>query len=91
MNSWEKFNETSLLDKKDFYSNVNLEDITDKDFEYAQKVWEVFEIKDQGEYHDLYVQCVALLPADLFENFRNKYIEIYGLDPTHFFSAPGLA
>ena len=91
MNSWEKFNETSLLDKKDFYSNVNLEDITDKDFEYAQKEWEVFEIKDQGEYHDLYVQCVALLPADLFENFRNKYIEIYGLDPIHFFSAPGLA
>ena len=91
MNSWEKFNETSLLDKKDFYSNVNLEDITDKDFEYAQKVWEVFEIKDQGEYHDLYVQLLALLPADLFENFRNKYIEIYGLDPTHFLSAPGLA
>ena len=29
--------------------------------------------------------------ADVFENFRNKCIEIHELDPAHFFSAPGLA
>ena len=29
--------------------------------------------------------------ADVFENFRNKCIEIYELDPGHFLSAPGLA
>ena len=29
--------------------------------------------------------------ADVFENFRNKYIEIYQFDPAHFLSAPGLA
>ena len=45
MDSWERFNETSLPDKKAFYSELNLEDITDKDYEHAQKVWEVFEIK----------------------------------------------
>ena len=44
-----------------------------------------------GEYHDLYVQCKTLLLADVFENFRNKFIEIYELDPVHFLSAPGLA
>ena len=38
----------------------------------------------------MYVQCDTLLLADVFENFRDKCIEIYGLDPTHFFSAPGL-
>ena len=27
----------------------------------------------------------------MFENFRNKYIEIYELDPAHFLPAPGLA
>ena len=27
----------------------------------------------------------------MFENFRNKCIEIYELDPAHFFSATGLA
>ena len=91
MDSWERFNETSLPDKKAFYSELNLEDITDKDYEHAQKVWEVFEIKNLGEYHDLYVQSNTLLLADVFENFRDKCIEIYGLDPAHFLSAPGLA
>ena len=28
--------------------------------------------------------------ADVFENFRIKYLEIYGLDPTYFVSAAGL-
>ena len=44
-----------------------------------------------GEYHNLYVQSDTLLVADVFENFRNKYLEIYGLDPIYFVSAPGLA
>ena len=91
MDSWERFDETSLPNKKAFYSELNLEDITDKDYEHAQKVWEVFGIKNFGEYHDLYVQCDTLLLADVFEKFRDKCIEIYGLDPSHFLSAPGLA
>ena len=91
MDSWERFDETSLPNKKAFYSELNLEDITDKDYEHAQKVWEVFEIKNLGEYHDLYVQSNTLLLADVFENFRDKCIEIYELDPAHFLSAPGLA
>ena len=57
----------------------------------AQKVWEIFEITNWGEYHDLYVQCDILSLADVFENFRDKSIKIYGLDPAHFLSAPGLA
>ena len=44
-----------------------------------------------GEYHDLNVQSDTLLLVDVFENFRDKCIEIYGLDPAHFLSAPGLA
>ena len=39
----------------------------------------------------MYVQSHTLLLADVFENFRNKRIEIYKLDPAHFLSAPGLA
>ena len=91
MDRWEKFNETSLPDKKAFYSKLNEEDITDKDYAHAQKVWEVFEIKNRGEYHDLHVQCDTLLLADVFENFRDKCIKIYEFDPAHFVSAPGLA
>ena len=50
-----------------------------------------FGLKDLSEYHELYVQYDTLLLADIFENFRNKCIEIYELDPTHFLSALGLA
>ena len=58
---------------------------------HVQKVWEVFEIRNLGEYHNLYVQTDTLLLADVFENFRNTCIEINGLDPVYFMSAPGLA
>ena len=91
MDSWERFDETSLPDKKDFYSELNLEDITNKNYEHAQKVWEVFKIKNLGECHDVYVQSDTLLFADVFESYRDKFIEIYELNPAHFLSAPGLA
>ena len=42
MDSREKFNETALSPKKDFYSNLNLENISDEDYVHAQKVWNVF-------------------------------------------------
>ena len=44
-----------------------------------------------GEYHDLHVQTDTFSLADVFEKFRDKCIEIYGLDPSYFYSAPGLA
>ena len=91
IDSWEKFNEVSLPDKESFYSQLNKEGIADEDYMHAQKVWEVFKIKNLGEYHDLYVQSDTFLLADVFENFRDKCIEIYEVNPAHFLSAPGLA
>ena len=91
MDSWERFDETALPSKKDIYSNLNLEDISNKDYAHAQKFWDVFGIKNLGEYHDLYVQIDTLLLADIFENFRNMCLDIYELDPAYFVSAPGLA
>ena len=49
-----------------------------------------FEIKNLGEYHNLYVQSDTLLLADVFETFQNKCIEIYELDPACLLSAPWL-
>ena len=91
MDSWEKFDETTLPPKEAFYSNLNLEDISDEDYAHAQKVWDVFKIKNLGEYHDLYVQSDTLLLSDVYENFRNMCLDIYELDPAYFVSAPGLA
>ena len=91
MDNWEKFDETTIPPKEAFYSKLNLEGISNADYEHAQKVWKVFEIKNHGEYHDLYAQSDTLLLADVFENFRDKCNEIYELDPVYFVSAPGLA
>ena len=91
MDDWEKFNETSLPVKEDFYSHLNMEDITDADYAHAKTVCKDFEIKNLGEYRDLYVQSDTLLLADVFENFRNMCLEIYELDSVKFLSAPGLA
>ena len=90
MDDWEKFNETSLPEKEDFYSHLNMEDITDADYAHTKRVCKDFEIKNLGEYHDLYVQSNTLLLADVFENFRNMCLKIYELDPAKFLSAPGL-
>ena len=77
MDRWDRFNETFLPDKKAFYSELNLKDITDKYYVRPQKVFKEFKLKNLGDYHDLYVQSDILLVADLFKNFRNKCIEIY--------------
>ena len=94
MNIWipgKDLTKLHYLIKKAFHSELNLEYIKDKDYEHAQKVLEVFEIKYLGEYHDLNVQSDTLLLVDMFENFRDKCIEVYELDPAKFLSPPGLA
>ena len=91
MDSLERFDETSLPDKEAFYSSLNMENITDADHRHAKRVFKEFNNKNLGNYHDLYVQSDTLLFVDVFENFRNKCIEIYELDPAHSLSAPGLA
>ena len=91
MDSSEKFDETALPPKKYFYSNLNSENISAEDYTHAQKIWDVFEIKNLGEYHDLRFQSDTLLIADIFENFRNMCLNIYEFDLVYFVSAPGLA
>ena len=68
-----------------------MEDITDADYAHRKRVCKDFEIKNLGEYHDLYVQSNTFLLADVFKNFRNMCLEIYELDPAKFILAPGLA
>ena len=91
MDSWEKFNETSLPSKEDFYSNLNMEDIDDIDYRHGNNVFKGFKLENLEDYHDLYVQSDTLLLADVFENFRDMCLKEYELDPAHFLSLLGLA
>ena len=90
MDSFEKFNE-KLPSKEEFYSILNDEDITDDQYKHAQNVWNTFNLKNMGEYHDLYLKSDILLLADVFENFRKTCLQYYKLDPCHYFTSPGLS
>ena len=91
MDSFEKFKQTELPMKEQFYSILNNEHITDEDYQHAQNVWNTFKLQSMGEYHDLYLKSDILLLADVFENFRKTCIQYYKLDPCHYFTSPGLS
>ena len=91
MDAVEKFAEKRLPNKEDFYSLLTDEDISDEEYQHAQKVWDTFGIENMGQYHDLYLKSDVLLLADVFENFREINLTNSGLDPCHDVSSPGLS
>ena len=52
MDSWERFDETSLPDKEAFYSSLNMENITDVDYSHAKSVLKNLNNKNLVDYHD---------------------------------------
>ena len=91
MNTEERFKETKLPPKKAFYSRLSGKGITKGDYKHALNVWNVFNMKTFLDYHELYNETDVLLLADVFENFRDFCLKIYGLDPAHYFTSPGLS
>ena len=91
MDSEEKFNDTKIPPREAFYSKLSGRGITEKDYKHAGNVWNSFKMKTFKEYHELYNITDVLLLADVFENFRDLCLKIYGLDPVYYFTAPGLA
>ena len=91
VNSWDRFNETQLPPIDAFYSNLNMSSISEEDYQHAQKVWEEFGIRDQGDYHDLYLRTDVVLLANVYETFRDTCLKHYKLDLVHFYISPGLA
>ena len=70
MDDWEKFNETTLSEKEEFYSNLNMEDITDADYMHAETVSKDFELKNVGEHHDLYLKSDTLVLDDVLKTLE---------------------
>ena len=85
-----------------FYSSTKDEKIGDdgkildihisvKDYLTCEKMWDKFEMKIMGDYHDHYSKKDVLLLADVFKKFVATCLRFYGLDPCHYFSFPGLS
>ncbi|XP_071177928.1 uncharacterized protein [Mytilus edulis] len=86
-----RFNETELPSIDKFYSNLSEKTISQTEYEHAQRVWNQMNIKNIGEYHDLYLKTDVLLLADVFQTFRKKWITNYSLDPANYYTLPGLS
>ena len=69
MDSFEKFKETQLPSRESFHGKLNKTHISDRYYTQAKKVWEKFNIKNLGEYHDLCLKTDVLLLGDVFETF----------------------
>ena len=91
MDNPERLQETQLPPKSAFYSKLNKKDITDEDYNHAQKIWKEFGMTTMKDYHDLYLELDVLLLADVFENFREVCLDNYKLDPAWYLTAPGLS
>ena len=79
MDSKEKFNDTKLPPREAFYSKLSGRGIKEKDYNHAGNVWNTFKMKNFKEYHELYNITDVLLLADVFENFLDICLKIYGI------------
>ena len=91
MDSWDRLEEKRLPSKDEFYSKLNMSGISEKDHQHACKVWNEFDLKNMGDYRDLYLETDVILLANVFESFRKVCLDNYELDPAHFYTALGLA
>lgn len=91
IDDYKKLEENMLPSRERFYSMLTQSNITEEEYNHAQKVWEKFGLQTLGEYSDLYLKTDVLLLADIFENFRTTCHATYSLDPAHYFGAAGLS
>ena len=74
MNSVNKFEEICLPFQEQFYSTLTQKHISKEDYKHAIQVWKKFQVKNLGEYHDLYLTCDVLQLADVFEHFHSSIL-----------------
>ena len=101
-NNFERFNEKKLPPKKYFFSStkkgkidndgkISNGHVSNKDYLTCKKIWNKFDMKNIGDYHDHYLKKDVLLLAVVFEKFIDICLKFYELDSCHYFSSPGLS
>jgi hypothetical protein len=91
ISTYDKLYETDLPPMEAFYSKLNDEHCKKEDYDRALKVWNQFNCQTILDYHNIYLQTDVLLLADIFENFKLTCYSIYGLDPSYYYTSPGLS
>ena len=65
--------------------------IIDENYLTCEKIWDKFDMKNMGDYHNHYFKKDVLLLVNVFETFLDLCLKFYRLDPCHCFSSPGLS
>ena len=91
IDSFEKFEETEIPSQENFYNDLSEESVSDEEYSSLKRLWYLFDLKNIGQLSDLYVAVDTVLLADIFENLRRVSFSSIGLDPAHFYTAPGLS
>ena len=91
MKNFQVFEERRLPSKEAFKNDLTGDDLSEEKYQFAQRVWNTAGCQTLGDYHDLYLYQDIFLLADIFERFRQVCLNNYGLDPAHYYTAPGLA
>lgn len=91
LDDFEKFNETELPPREEFYSKLNETKLSKLDYRFAQTIWDKFNCETLKDYLELYLKVDVLCQADVFEAYRKVCMKNYGLDPLHYYTAPGLS
>ena len=85
MDDWSKFDNTELSKIENFHSKLNMSDVSEEDYKHAKLIW------NMGEYHDLYLRTDTILLANVFNSQYKLSSMIHNLEPSHFYTTPGLA
>ena len=100
IDSFKRFGGEKLPDRECFHSSVKDRTAGDNDEhidghisdeDYCNKIWNEFNMKNTGDYHNHCLKKDVLLLADVFERFIDTCSKFYKLDPCHYFSSPGLS
>ncbi len=78
-----------LPPQSEFYNSLTNEKCSDEDYLHVLNVWNTFGMKTLADLCELYVKSDVLLLSDVITQYREESLESYGLDPLHYFSAPG--
>ena len=85
-----KWFHSSTKDGKIGHDKISNGHISLEDYLMCEKIWDKFDIKDMGDYHDHYLKKDVLLLEDVFEKFTDTCMKFYRLDLCHYFSSPEL-
>ena len=91
LDSIDKLKETTPPPQEAFYSKLKGKGINNYNYKHVLNVWKTFKMKTFKDFLSVYNTSDVLLLADVFEKFRDVCLKNYGLDPAHYYTAPGLA